>query len=189
MSGKERRKQERIRVHFPCELTLGRKSAAGTVRDLSAGGLSVETDASPDQGECVRVSMQPKGRASIDLEALVWSVRTLRNRSTKNTSTRLGLVLSDAPPEFFELVKPKKTTQPVASSPRPTATPAPPPETGTETEPETCEEVRRFRVQVKQSASSRTRRILVFAESEEDAKEKALAEAGAEWGVLEVFAA
>ena len=42
------------------------------------------------------------------------------------------------------------------------------------------------RARVKQSDTTRTRVILVFAASAEDAAEKALTEAGTGWGVLEV---
>ena len=55
-----------------------------------------------------------------------------------------------------------------------------------ETEPPPAE--RRFRARVKQADTTRTRVILVFAESAEDAGEKALAEAGAGWSLLKVAA-
>ena len=80
MDGSEQRKHERMKVRFPCELTCGRDRASGTVRDLSAGGLSVQSDKPVDEGETVRVRLHPKGRPAIDIEALVWNVRRLRER-------------------------------------------------------------------------------------------------------------
>ena len=107
----------------------------------------------------------------------------------------LGPVLDDPratgtfPEEFLELLK-AKAPAPVAQPRRP-AQPAefaqprsPEPEAAKEAEPPAAQ--RRFRARVKQSATTRTRAILVFAESAEDAAEKALAEAGAGWSLLEV---
>jgi hypothetical protein len=171
MTAEEGRREERIKVRFPCDLTFGSKRFSGMVIDLSAGGLSVVADRNPEQGESVFVRLHPKGRPSIDVEALVWNVRSVKSRGKGKASARLGLVLSEAPDEFLELLKSKAPTR-VAK--RRTPEPAPPPAE------------RRFRARVKQSDTSRTRVILVFAVSAEDAAEKALAEAGAGWSLLEV---
>jgi hypothetical protein len=192
MNANERRKEARSKARFPCELAFGRERASGMVLDLSAGGLSVASDRNADQGDSVFVRLHPKGRPSIDIEALVWNVRTVKSRGNGKVSTRLGLVLSEAPDEFLELLK-AKTPARVAKLRRParSAEPRSPepvneaePEPALKTEPPPAE--RRFRARVKQSASTRTRVILVFAESAEDAAEKALAEAGAGWSLLEV---
>ena len=184
MTAEERRKEERIKVRFPCDLAFGSERASGMVMDLSAGGLSVAADRKAEQGESVFVRLHPKGRPSIDVEALVWNVRAVKSRGKGKASARLGLVLSEAPDEFLELLKSKAPTpvakprQPARSAkrrtPEPEPEPAPPPAE------------RRFRARVKQSDSTRTRVILVIAASAEDAAEKALAEAGTGWGLLEV---
>jgi hypothetical protein len=190
MTANDRRKEARIKVRFPCELALGRQRASGTVLDLSAGGLSVASDTKADQGDSIFVRLHPKGQASIDVEALVWNVRGMKKRGNGKTATRLGLVLSEAPDEFLALlkskgpppaakpVKPREPVQPRASEPAPEVEPEP---AGPPAE-------RRFRARVKQSDSTRTRVILVFAASAEDAADKALAEAGAGWSLLEVAA-
>ncbi|MBW1686972.1 MAG: PilZ domain-containing protein [Deltaproteobacteria bacterium] len=185
MTAEERRKEERIKVRFPCDLAFGKKRASGMVMDLSAGGLSVASDRKAEQGESVFVRLHPKGRPSIDVEALVWNVRTVKSRGKGKTSARLGLVLSEAPDEFLELLKSKAPTR-VAKrrAPEPEPETAPEPEPEPEIEPPLAE--RRFRARVKQSDSTRTRVILVFAVSAEDAAEKALAEAGTGWSLLEV---
>ena len=186
MTAEERRREERIKVRFPCDLAFGRKRASGMVMDLSAGGLSVAADKRADQGESVFVRLHPKGRPSIDIEALVWNVRTVKRGGKGKASARLGLVLSDAPDEFLELLKSKAPT-PVAKPRQPARSAerrAPEPEPVLETPPPPAE--RRFRARVKQSDSTRTRVILVFAVSAEDAAEKALAEAGTGWSLLEV---
>jgi hypothetical protein len=190
MTAEERRKEERIKVRFPCDLAFGKKRASGMVMDLSAGGLSVASDKSADQGESVFVRLHPKGRPSIDVEALVWNVRSVKSRGKGKASARLGLVLSEAPDEFLELLKSKAPT-PVAKPRRPARSArgrTPEPDAANEAEPETAPPPaeRRFRARVKQSDTTRTRVILVFAASAEDAGEKALTEAGTGWGLLEV---
>ena len=190
MTAEERRKEERIKVRFPCDLAFGKKRASGMVMDLSAGGLSVASDKSADQGESVFVRLHPKGRPSIDLEVLVWNVRSVKSRSKGKAVARLGLVLSEAPDEFLELLKSKAPT-PVAKPRRPARSAkgrTPEPDAANEAEPETAPPPaeRRFRARVKQSDTTRTRVILVFAASAEDAGEKALTEAGTGWGLLEV---
>ena len=181
METNRRREEERVKVRFPCDLAFGRERASGMVLDLSAGGLSVSSDRHAQQGESVFVCLHPKGRASIDVEALVWDLRTARSRGKGKASARLGLVLSEAPDEFLDLLKSKRPA-PVAK-PRQPAEPCSP-EPANEVEPPPAE--RRFRARVKQSDTTRTRVILVFAASAEDAAEKALAEVGTGWGLLEV---
>ena len=186
MATNERRREERIKVRFPCELAFGSERASGMVMDLSAAGLSVAADRSAEQGDSVFVRLHPKGRPSIDIEALVWNVRTVKSRGKGKASARLGLVLSEAPDEFLDLLKLKsKVSPPVAKPAKPAQARLPKPEAANEAAPPPAEE-RRFRARVKQSATTRTREILVFAESAEDAGEKALAEAGAGWSLLGV---
>jgi hypothetical protein len=177
-------------VRFPCELAFGRERASGMVHDLSPGGLSVEADRSAEQGDSVFVRLHPKGRPTIDIQAIVWNVCTMRRRKTGNLSTRLGLVLSEAPDEFLDLLKaeaPAPVRQPCSPRLDPPPATGPPPATESPPATEPPPAARRFSVRVKQAATSRTRAILVFAESAEDAQAKALAEAGAGWRSLEAL--
>ena len=198
MDGSEQRKHERMKVRFPCELTCGRDRVSGTVRDLSGGGLSVQSDKPLDEGETVRVRLHPKGRPAIDIEALVWNVRRLRERRNGKVSARLGLVLSDATDAFLDLLKAATPTKAARSAApeelrrlplrerqhsREAATSS---EANTASESEPPAPERRYSVRVKQSATSRTRTILIFAASDEDAKARALVETGTGWSVLQV---
>lgn len=184
MTRMERRSHERVRVRFPCELELHGRRAAGTVRDLSAGGLCVQTSLAPEEGDELALRLHPKGHASVEVTVLVWNVHGVRDRRSGERSTRLGLVLSDATDAFLELLpgrapaSPPRQTAPWRSEPRAGADP--PPES-TRRAPQ-----RAYRVRVRQSASSRTCTLVVFAGSEEDARAAALAEAGDGWAVLGV---
>jgi len=164
MATDERRRDVRIKVRFPCELAFARQRASGTVLDLSAGGLSVEVDGKAEQGDSVSVRLEPKGRSSIDIEAFVWNVRGMRRRGKGKAATRLGLVLSEAPDEFLDLLKSKapRVTRPGQPT-KPSQSRSPEPETAPETEAEAALEVEppaaesSYRAHVKQPGTTRTR--------------------------------
>jgi hypothetical protein len=183
------------------------------VRDLSYGGLSVESEHGADQGDSVRVRLEPPGKPPIEIEALVWNVRDGRSRRTGGELHRLGLVLSEAPKEFEKLVSghtrrapktsPRRPAHPRRPARKPAEAPAeqaapepsetlprlPPPEPELEPPPEIeLEDVlQRFHARVACRGTSRTRRILVFAASAEEAEEKALVEVGDDWSLLEII--
>ncbi len=180
MTGIERRSQERIRVRFPCEVELQGRRGSGTVRDLSAGGLSVQTDMPVQEGDELQLRLQPKGRPALEIQALVWHLHGTRNRSSGECSTRLGLALSKPADAFLDLLR--------AYQPAPSQTPVAPPPPGSPVRParKTEQRERQHRVRVKQSATSRTRPIVVFARSDSEAKTTALEETGSGWAVLDV---
>ena len=100
----ERRRSERIKCRFDCELLGSAKPIAGTVVDLSAGGLAVRCAGSVQQGESVTVRMAVPGHGKLDVEALVWHVRHARRRDSGETVYLLGLMLSKAPDEYRDLI-------------------------------------------------------------------------------------
>jgi hypothetical protein len=184
MAGIERRRHERMRVRFPCELEIGGRRASGTVRDLSAGGLCVQTPLTPQEGDELQLRLHPKGRACVEVRALVWHVHGMRDRRSGERSARLGLVLSQAPGAFLELLDRR------APAPRqgrtPQARPEPAPRAAAPSRPPRRAPERAYRVRVRQLSSSRTCTLLAFACSAEEAKATALAEAGEGWSVLGV---
>jgi hypothetical protein len=180
----ERRSQERVRVRFPCEVELDGRRGDGTVRDLSAAGLCVLTGLPVQEGDEIHVTLRPKGRPALGVQALVWNQQQMRRRRSGERSTRLGLVLSEAGDAFLDLLwdceegsspAPAEATRaPAGSSGRPPAT--------TRTRPAEHQ----HRVRVRQSATSRTRALVVFASSIAEATTRALEETGDDWEVLDV---
>ena len=51
----ERRQHRRIRPSQPCELVVGANRHAGTIVEMSRGGVYVRTEARPARGERIRV--------------------------------------------------------------------------------------------------------------------------------------
>ena len=184
----ERRVQKRIACRHPVSLSGGAKPVSGTMRDVSAGGLSVQVPVFIEQGEVVGVEIQPPGRSPIVVQAIVWHSRRVRNRETQKQSFVVGMLLSSAPDEYAGLLGDKRlaTVRPKIS-----------PKVGRKAEEEPSEEEapqrsqadqppepQRYRVRIQLAGSSRTRSVVVFASSLAEARRIAIAEAGEDWHVL-----
>jgi hypothetical protein len=196
----------------------GGKPVEGLVRDVSAGGLSLQAPIEAEQGDSLRVLIPREGtRPAVQLQAIVWHVRTVRSRGSGKTARVLGLVLSDAPDAFLDLLESLRPSR--SRRVRRTATRKPVAKVGRKPEPPAAEREaspatavedgappgeaaapdekpeqpgfarpRRFQVRIKMSAQPRTRSILVFADGASEARETALREAGEGWRVLAVEA-
>jgi len=209
----EKRQHPRITCRIDCKLRIAQQEVAAVVRNISEGGLSVYADVPPpEQGEAAYLTLQPGRGAEIDLETLVWHSKRLRKVSTGESMTQFGLVLASGSEPFFELLRSlrKRTgaasarapdrvepprAQPVAPvsppEPEPLTEPEPRPELEPLTEPEPppeleLEPLHQYAIRVKQDGGSRSCNVVVGAESVEDAKERALAEIGEGWTILEV---
>jgi hypothetical protein len=195
--GAERRRHERFACSIPCELQGEGKPVTGTVRNLSAAGLSVVADLAVEQGDVLHVVLQPPRKPSIEIEAIVWHDNPVRVRSTGKAMHRLGLVLSEAPDCYRELLgrsgqserspsqpEPEPEPAPTPASPQPSESPVP--RTRAKREARGLPKPTRYRARVKQEIGPRTRSILVFAENEAEARGAALKEVGPGWQLLEL---
>lgn len=190
--GAERRRHERKLCHIPCAVQIYGKSVDGIIRNISAGGLSVQLNLPVAQGDVLNLTLNPKGRDEIQVQGIVWHDRR-RKRTSGSAVQRIGLVLSDAPEAFRELLPAPKAKseksepappveeerKPAAKQPAPSAPVEPP-------KPVDDPETSRYRVRVKQDSSPRTRSIMVFAGDEDEARDFAREETGGGWQILEV---
>ena len=92
----ERRKSARVCFRFPCEIFGPGSGASGTVLDLSEGGLSIRTAFEADQGESLTIRFQAPNGEAIEVDALLWHVRRLRDREGGEGIRVLGLMISSA---------------------------------------------------------------------------------------------
>jgi len=169
----ERRKSQRVRCRLACEIQRARDRAKGTVLDMSEGGLAVQTGLKADQGDSLLIRIKAPG-GPLEVEALVWHSRLVRQRGAKETSWALGLMISKAPGHYFQLV-PQGSTHAKTEEASP-ASPAPP-------------ELPAFRIRVKQLAAPRTRVLSLTAASEDEARTLATADLEGEWEILEIWPA
>jgi hypothetical protein len=190
--GIERRKHTRIACQIPCEIRGSGKPVAGTTREVSMGGLSIQAELEAEQGDILQVLLKPPRREPVPIEAIVWHARRVRQRQSGKTSNRLGLILSEAPEDFPDLLTlrgtaPKVSEPEIETEPEPLRElPGEPEPSPAEPPPTPLEEPVRYRVRVTLSGSSRTRSILVFADDDEEARKNSLAETGPDWHVLEI---
>jgi hypothetical protein len=177
----ERRRSPRAKCRFPCELVRLRERTAGTVLDVSEGGLSVRTQLEVDQGEPLLVRIQVPNQDELELEAMVWHVRRTRQRNGGEPHRVLGLMVSKAPDAYFALVP--STTPDEGREPdgAPEAESSPLPDPGSDSTG-----LRSFHIRIKARSGPRTRVLSLSADSEDEARALALDGLDGEWELLEV---
>lgn len=210
-SGAERRRSERLPCRLRCQVEIPdlAKAVEGLVRNLSAGGLGLQVAAHVRQGDELKILIHGEGRRSaVEVEAICWHVREVRDRRSGEKAQRLGLVLSSAEDDFMDLLDSlrgpthgasrsgRESDGPTEVSVDPVARECESAPAGSSPDPDAprlddrpVPSAKRFRVQVQKEASPRTRGIMVFAGSDVEAREQALVEVGSGWLVLSVAAA
>ena len=210
------KRRRRIRCKLPCEILVAKgKRMPGRVVTLSEGGLAVVTAVSLEQGDPVRLVIDPNGFRPIRVSAIVWNDTEPRTASGRSNLRRLGCVLSSSTDSWNALLERMLPPEESVSTRRverdhtdtiPVAKPksAPPAEDWSEpdlprsrelqpppkVEPE--EMLPYFRVRLKQIGGPRTRILTVRARSASQAESRALEElAGVTrdaegWGVLHI---
>ncbi len=209
------KRRRRVRCKLACEVAVSaKKRVPGRIVTLSEGGLAVLTGAHFEQGEAIRLVIDPKGATPIRVSAIVWNDSQAKTASGESRLRRFGCVISSPSDSFSALLtRMLPPEHAVSSAPAtdhsdtiPVATPEPrdreeesfeadlprsrelqpPPKL----EPE--ESLPYFRIRLKQIGGPRTRIMTVRARSATQAEERALEDlAGmvqdAEgWGVLHV---
>ena len=187
----ERRASTRHKCRLECEIWVGGRKLAATVVDASRGGLGIHVEQPIDQGESLRVVFAPGGKP-VEVEVLVWRVRSARRSGDAAPRYALGTVLCEPPPEYLELVDAgaeglaagRRSEAPGSGRSRPAR--ASSRRDAPEPEEEASDPVERtFRVRAR-SGSNRTRLLHVDAASPEQARTRAGSALGKGWTVLEI---
>jgi len=169
---RDRRSATRYRCQLPCVVRLGKKRHDATVLDLSSSGLSIRTTLDLAQGDELDLVIAP----AIQFQAIAW--RTIRTRSGFN----VGLMLSNACSAYEELVGQHAARRPAATTTA-TATATASPAQATAPPPSPAELW--WRLRVKDCDGNRTRLVAIVAASRAEAIDRALAEIGGGWEILE----
>lgn len=208
-------RRRRTRCKLPCEIVISpKKRVPGRIVTLSEGGLAVLTAYDFDQGDPMRLVIDPSGARPIRVSAIVWNDTQAKTKGAGSRLRRFGCVVSSPSDSFASLLDrmlPPERAVPsrvqrdhTDSVPLARPTPRnpdaewsepdlprsrelqPPPKV----EPE--ESLPYFRVRLKQIGGPRTRIMTVRARSASQAETRALDElAGltadaAGWGVLHI---
>jgi len=170
--------EPRVKKRIPCELSFGGDRHSGIVLNVSRGGLYVQTSVGPSPGERVEIDLTPAASSdpAVNLSATVVWKRVVSRRLLSGGHGGVGLRITEAEPAFYDFL----------GELLPGALDA------TEVEPDpavaaaTADTAPRYRVRVRERGRPRSKTLLVCGDSEQEAGERALFEAGEGWTVLEI---
>lgn len=210
------KRRRRVRCKLPCEIVISsKKRVPGRVVTLSEGGFAVVTGLELDQGDPVRMVIDPKGARPIKVTAIVWNDTHPKTAGGNSRLHRLGCVLSTPSDSFVALLErmlpPEEGASSNVAKDHSDTVPVAPPSKGRDPESESVEpdlprsrelqpppkvepeeSLPYFRVRLKQIGGPRTRIMTLQARSATQAEQRALDELAnltqdaAGWGVLHI---
>ena len=199
-----RRRMPRTKMRMACTLHLEESRHSGMVLDVSAGGLFIQTNASPAPGIPVRVELRVPGLPEpIEMQATVARKRMVPPRLRALLKGGIGLQLENPPEEFYALVA--KLQTPEAAAPKTAGSETTPvSETAkaskkaskrsrgapakraqrAEKRPLAKPKLTSFRVRLSQVGGSGSRNLVIRASGEDEARRRAILDVGDGWKVL-----
>ena len=187
-----RRRLPRSKMRIACTLHLEESRHSGMVLDVSAGGLFVQTNASPAPGTPLRLELRVPGLAQpIEMQAKVARKRMVPPRLRALLKGGIGIQLENPPEEFYAMVA--KLQAPEAASPSASEAKSPPesaPKTSDKAAAEQAQKQRpakpkltSYRVRLSQVGGSGSRTLVIRASSEDEASRRAILDVGDSWKV------
>ena len=183
-----RRRMPRTKMRIACTLHWEESRHSGMVLDVSAGGLFVQTNASPAPGTPVRLELRVPGLSeSIEMQASVARKRIVPARLRALLKGGVGLQLENPPEEFYALVA--KLQAPEAATAK-TSEPETPQASGATQSAKGASKRRpkpkltSFRVRLSQVGGSASRNLVIRASGEDEARRRAILDVGDGWKVL-----
>ncbi len=169
------RRQPRVKKRMTCEIVVEGRRQLGIVRDISAGGLFVQTQAHLTPGQVVDVHLPDLGgRGPLQVRARVVRQKRVPPQLVGVAGGGIGLRVLDASPAFRGFAEGARPLLEPAEE----AAPEPAREQDAPASP-------RFHVRVKQSAGPRSRTVTTAAASAQEAEQAVLGELGPGWEVVE----
>jgi hypothetical protein len=171
---------KRHKWRLPCEIVSEGRSQRAIVLDLSESGLFVQTSTRLPPGVEVEVRVRLADSAETVLRAQVARNKQVPAQLTSVARGGVGLRILDAPLAYYEQVNALDNVAGegvrIVGAAAPVAAPSPAP-------PQS-----RFRVRVKQSDGPRSRSLEILANSADEARTRALSDAGVGWEAVVVEA-
>ena len=163
---------------MPCAVLVSGSRHGGTVLNLSATGLFVESQASPEVGSAITLVVTPSdGEGAFRIVARVARLEPSTERSATQDQFGIGMDIEDAPEHYYGVLA-DLMGQEMGDRAIPTNGFADPPSV---VAPEVMP---RFRVRIVRSTRGwQTRTVILSAVSEGDACRMAIAAAGPGWRV------
>jgi Tfp pilus assembly protein PilZ len=163
---------------MPCAVNVEGRRYSGVVLNVSQGGLFIQTNASPGQGDDVDVELNtPDAERSIPVQGKVVWRRVVPHQLRSMARGGMGLQIQRADESYYMLLaRWMRTELPVASPARSG------PAEGARAS--AASKLPSWRVRVRAVAGPRTRTLTIDAESSESARELAMRHSGNGWRVL-----
>jgi hypothetical protein len=161
--------EPRVRKRVPCTINVDGGQHRGFVLNVSRGGLFVQTSLPANPGSLIGIDLSsPVDDALIALSGTVVWRRRISPRMMGINQSGMGVRL-DAPPQAWtELIREGRTDD---ASQHSEASEAAAP---------------RWTLRLAHAGTPRTRRIVVHCVDEAEARARAIAEAGADWEIIEL---
>lgn len=157
--------EPRVRRRVPCTINVAGGQHRALVLNLSRSGLFVQTSLPADPGTPIAIDLSgPRGDESIAVSGTVVWRRRISPRMSSTNQSGMGVRLDAPPMAWSELVG----DAPVVTATAPSAAHI------------------EYSVRLAQTGSPRTRRLVVRGGCEQEARDKAISEVGADWEILEL---
>jgi hypothetical protein len=193
-----RRRMPRSKMRIACTLHLEESRHSGMVLDVSAGGLFVQTNASPAPGTPLRLELRVPGLSeSLDMQATVARKRIVPPRLRALLKGGIGIQLDNAPEEFYAMIAKLQmadgaSTQSAGSDQTAEAAKesakapgqASSGQAGAQQKPPRAKpKLTSFRVKLSQVGGSNSRGLVIRAANEDEARRRAILDVGDGWKV------
>jgi hypothetical protein len=120
------KRRQRVRCKLSCDIVISaKKRIQGRVVTLSEGGLAVISAVAFDQGDPIRLIIDPRGGRPIKVSAIVWNDTVPKTLSGESRLHRLGCIVSEPSDSFNALRERLSPAEPRVSRKSSTA-PRPP---------------------------------------------------------------
>jgi Tfp pilus assembly protein PilZ len=178
-----RRAFERKKRRMPCNVTFEGRQHNGLVIDLSPGGLFVQTNAKAQPGDRLDLKLSLPGEThKLPLQVEVVRKIVVPPRLLAVAHGGVGVRILNAPETYYNFMEALEVGPDVGES-KAESNDA---ETSEKDAAAGARPQQSYRVRAKQTLGPRSRIVDVTASSEEDARNRALAELGQGWQVLRV---
>jgi Tfp pilus assembly protein PilZ len=188
----------RSKMRIACTLHLEGSLHSGMVLDVSAGGLFVQTNASPAPGTPLRLELRVPGLSEpLDMAATVARKRIVPPRLRALLKGGIGIQLENAPEEFYAMIAKLQaadgastehagsgqTAKAATASSKAPSKPSPQQAGDQQKPPRAKPKLTSFRVKLSQVGGSNSRGLVIRAADEDEARRRAILDVGDGWKV------
>ena len=97
-------RRPRISCQLRCEIVQERLRTPATIVTLSEGGVGIKTSVAFEEGDEARICLLPERGPRIEVCALIWNERKLRDEHQRTSLRTFGCVVSHPPKAFLRLI-------------------------------------------------------------------------------------